>query len=75
LPSYQVQSSYFFFLIGLQGLDGPLTPTGLLPNYYPGGGGSSGKKRCLFKGIFLVDQSSAEFRPVFAAACFKWGEG
>ena len=27
---------HFFFLIGLQGLDGPLTPTGLLPNYYPG---------------------------------------
>jgi len=41
----------------------------------PGGGGSSGKKRCLFKGIFLIDKSSAEACPVFAATCFNWGEG
>jgi hypothetical protein len=74
LPSYQVQSSYFFFLIGLQGLDGPLTPTGLLPNYDPEAADRLGKSAACSKVFFLIDKSSAESCPVFAAACFKWGE-
>ena len=48
-------SSYFFFLIGLQGLDGPLTPTGLLPNYYPGAADRLGKSAACSKVFFLID--------------------
>jgi hypothetical protein len=74
LPSYQVQSSCFFFLIGLQGLDGPLTPTGLLPNYDPEAADRLKKNAACSKVFFLIDKSSVESCPVFAPACFKWGE-
>ena len=48
LPS----SKFLFFLFDLQGLDGPLTPTGLLPNYYPGAADRLGKSAACFKVFF-----------------------